>query len=330
MARVEMHAMSADETAAVAIVGTVEGPDPLARFNASVEAMIARFEPVYVILEEGLAKFDEFERMHGTSADVDAGRRKLVRFRRVLRTELARLRQSLLDLPIMYFAQVVNALDGSVDGSRLAEARAQIERMSDEGRRDMRDVATVTSTGDVVGALVRGHGLVEAALERCILAAVRNPPASLRAELGVDCDGKIKLARMLGVVSAREADVLTHLTTVRNHAAHPREGGRVRKPYDAGAERVLWRMFVAAEPFADGGWERHDAAAFPAATTRCIVALWLLLGRRADLLANASPESLDAAVSLDRMARKMMPHVTALVTKAATLLEPGARMLAAG
>ncbi len=322
--------MSADETAAQAVVGTAAGPDPLARFNASVEAMIARFDPVYATLEEGLAKFDEFERMHGKSAEVDEERRKLVRFRRVLRRELARLRESLLDLPIMYVAHVVQSLDGTIDEARLAEARAQIARMDDAGRRDMRDIATrCSSTGDVVGALVRGHGLVEAALEQCILAAVRNPPASLRAELDLDCHGKIKLARMLGVVSAREADVLAHLTTIRNHAAHAREAGRVRKPYDAGAERVLWRMFVAAEPFADGGWERHDAAAFPAATARCIVALWLLLGHRADVLVNAAPETLDAAVSLDRMGRKMWPHLTALVTKAAALLEPGARMLPA-
>jgi hypothetical protein len=321
--------MSADETAAAAIVGTAGGPDPLARFNASVEAIIARFEPVYAAVEEGLAKFDEFERMHGKMAEVDAERRKLVRFRQGLRRELARLRQHLLDLPITYVAEVVRALDGAIDESRLAEARAQIAGMSDEARRDVRDVATVTSTGDVVGALVRGHALVEAALEQCILAAVRNPPASLRAELDLDCRGKIRLARMLGVVSAREADALMHLTTARNHAAHPREAGRVRRPYDVGAERVLWRTFVAAEPFADGGWGEHDAAAFPAATTRCIVGMWLLLGHRAELLWNASPGTFDAAVSLDRMGRKMMPHVTALLTKGAALLEPDATMLAA-
>jgi hypothetical protein len=321
--------MSVDEPATAVSGGAAGHSNALARFNGRVEELMRNFDPVYAVIEDSLARCDAFERTNGRSPELTRARREILRFRRVLRDELERLRAFLQDLPVLYLAELVKALDGPIDDSRLADARAQVQALPEEQRYDMREVARVTSTGDVVGALARGHSLVESALECCIVAALRNPPRSLRAELGLDCLQKIKLGRMVGVVTVLEARLLTHLTNVRNAAVHPRQSGRVRNPYGPDEERTLWGIFLAAEPFADGGWQPHDPAAFPTATTNCIVALTLVLGRRAELVASADAGHFDAAVSSDRDGCLAMPHLIRLVLTAAALLESDAAIRSA-
>lgn len=65
-----------------------------------------------------------------------------------------------------------------------------------------------------------------------------------------------------------------------------------------------------------------DAATFPAATVRYIMALWPLLGHSADVLAKATPGALDATIALDDMERRFMPHLTAIVSRVTALMEP--------
>lgn len=171
--------------------------------------------------------------------------------------------------------------------SRLGEAaiqelKSQFEGLPEADRRQTLYLQKLALTDDAFGIVVRGHVLIENALQACIYAYVPNPVDVYR-KLELFFSQKIRLAYMLGVVSVEEQLILDRFNGLRNKLAHYGRGTHSKAPdfhLTAEHERALWVEFTKVTSMG-GDWAPYDPSIFPTHLRYIVMHLYFTLGGRA-------------------------------------------------
>lgn len=201
--------------------------------------------------------------------------------------------------------------DAPVPESAVEAVRAKLLGMSDQELRQFLYLQRVVLTDDAFGIIVRGHVLIENALQACIYAYVPNP-VDLYRKLEMFFAQKIRLAYMLGVIDDNERRMLNHFNKLRNDIAHFGEGVENDAPdfhLTAKEEESLWRKFVANKSMG-GKWPSYDASKFPRYLRYVVMYLYVALSARANelkVLRLPSVVEKFQATDLDKSMRTIVP-----------------------
>jgi len=145
---------------------------------------------------------------------------------------------------------------------------------------EIKHFLNLLTTEDALGIILRGHVLVENALDQCIVASFVHHQR-LHDDLKMFYGEKVKLAHALGLIDDNEEIFLSSLGSIRNKLVH----------YEATATRPRPRYFVTADEEArlwgkframaiGGPWPEYDAGKFPYHLKLLLAGLYMLLTTR--------------------------------------------------
>jgi hypothetical protein len=158
--------------------------------------------------------------------------------------------------------------------------------MSAKERASVEYVLRVIESEDAFGVVVRGHVLLETALDSCIYSYVPNP-MDLFGKLELFFSKKVRLAVMLGIISSDEAMLLKTLNTLRNDLAHAKRRFPDVSPPDFKLtwkrEKEIWSEFIRNKAV-KGEWPEYDKEKFPKYLRYIYIRVYLLLAQRESLL----------------------------------------------
>jgi hypothetical protein len=181
--------------------------------------------------------------------------------------------------------RIFASIPSQLSESAITELKDKFRGLQETDRLQTLYLQKLALTDDAFGIVVRGHVLIENALQACIYAYVPNP-ADLYRRLEMFFSQKIRLAHMLGIISADEKLVLDMFNRLRNQLAHYGHGTQSEAPdfhLTAEHERPLWEQFIKA-PSMGGDWPEYDASIFPTHLRYIVMQLcFTFSGRAKDL-----------------------------------------------
>ncbi len=209
---------------------------------------------------------------------------------------------------------------------QLNDARQKIPELSPDQRRQTRFLRALVLTDDAFGIVLRGHVLVENAIEACIYQYLPNP--QLLKKLNIFFSKKIRLAFMLGIISKDERDILNALNVLRNKVAHFEGDVLAEKSPDfvvtADDERALWSEF-AHNPAMCGEWPEYERNKFPLFLRYFVVHLYVYFDNRARRLRQRRLPPVHMDLKFSEMERAVMPYSSMLIVTAVSKLESKTR-----
>lgn len=187
--------------------------------------------------------------------------------------------QKLLEYLFEHVVERLQDADVPLDADGVEKTRAIFEKMSEAERQGVLYLRRLILTDDAFGIVVRGHVLIENALEECVASYVPDP-VDLFGELKMFFAQKLLLAKMLGVISADEYNILKAFNKLRNEVAHnSKRSNTAGFHLTAERERELWNAFVS-NPAMTGKWPAYDVAKHPIYLRYMVVHLYLMLTKR--------------------------------------------------
>ena len=196
--------------------------------------------------------------------------------------------------PIFIMKQVLIKLasaDTEPTAEMIEQVRATFDKTDVVDKSEVRHFLHLLMTEDPLGIMLRGHVLVENALDQCLAAAFVNPQR-LHDDLKMFYAEKVKLAFALGLISDNERRLLNGLGSVRNALVHYEANTKKTKPryfMTAVEEGRLWRQFRDLE--IRGPWPEYDQATFPSHLKIMLTGLFMLLATRSQKITPASPQT---------------------------------------
>lgn len=173
------------------------------------------------------------------------------------------------------------------DSEGLDQARAAFLAKPAQEQRQFLYLQRLALTDDAFGVIVRGHVLIENALQACIYAYVPHP-ADLYRKLELFFAQKVRLAHMLGIITRDESRILLEFNELRNQIAHFGKGTEHSSPdflLTPEREEELWLKFVG-NPAMKADWVEYDRSKFPLHLRYIVMHLYLVLSSRIDRLAS--------------------------------------------
>lgn len=203
------------------------------------------------------------------------------------------------------FDKVFSNMPTALDKDAVEKVRGEFAALPEVEQNQAMYLQKLVLTDDAFGIIVRGHVLIENALQSCIYAYVPDP-IDLYAKLELFFSQKIRLAQMIGVISSDEASILAKFNALRNKIAHHGKGIANPQPdfqLTPEHERLLWEAFTQ-NPSMAGAWPPYDTSKFPTHLRYIVMHLWVVLNTRKHELAK----------------RKLRPIVTELTEQPDTLI----------
>jgi hypothetical protein len=177
-------------------------------------------------------------------------------------------------------------IPSQLSDSAIDDLKEKFRSLPEADRRQALYLQKLTLTDDAFGVVVRGHVLIENALQACIYAYVPNP-ADLYRKLEMFFSQKIGLAHMLGVIDRDEKLILDQFNRLRNKLAHYGRGTQNEAPdfhLTEEHERQLWESFIKI-PSMGGDWPEYDGSTFPTHLRYIVMQLYFTFNGRAKDLA---------------------------------------------
>lgn len=172
-----------------------------------------------------------------------------------------------------------------LDPEALEKARVAFRAMDPDQKDEALYLQRLVLTDDPFGIVVRGHVLIENSLEDCIYSYVPQPVDLFR-DLEMFFAQKLLLARMIGVISDSEYNILKAFNKLRNDVAHnARKGSRKAVAFHVtpDREKTLWQEFVS-NPAMKGKWPEYDKSKYPIHLCYIVTHLYFILNARAETL----------------------------------------------
>jgi len=198
----------------------------------------------------------------------------------------------------------------------VAAAKERFAKLSEREQRQALYLQRFVLTDDAFGIMVRGHVLIESALQRCIYAYVSSP-RDLYDKMEMFFQRKLQLARMLDLIDDGELQILSDFNELRNRLAHLTGSIGDQAPafhFTSGHEKWLWRKFIA-NPSMSSGWPEYDDSQFPLYLRYVVMHLYLLLNNRADRLKTKKLQPVIAELGLSELEKMALPVTTMMLTK---------------
>lgn len=181
---------------------------------------------------------------------------------------LAQIKKLLLALPFLRHKMIARGLaemDPPVSaGEPLEQVRRALAAEDVHGKAETEHLIAMLSTDDPLGIMLRGHVLVENALD-LIMSRYLARPMNLHDELQLYFAGKVKLAYGLGILSEPEKEMLKIINKKRNRLVHEEPAelrSRPRYTFTISEEREVWTRFRDTIGKV-GPWPEYDQAKFP-------------------------------------------------------------------